>query len=87
MKADAVVLLLYGCRVLRHEEEVAVTKLAESARISGFTVGRVDRAVAPHVRSGYVLKGGRGKGGKYRLTNTGLGYAKRLADDLLETIG
>lgn len=84
--ADAVLLIVYGYRALRNLEDVPVTKLLESLRVSGISVERIDRAVAPHLTAGYLLKAGRAKGGRYRLTNTGMAAATRLAEELTSTM-
>jgi hypothetical protein len=59
-----------------------VTKLTEAMALSGLKVVRVDRAIDPHTTAGLVLKSGRGKGGKYRLSNTGLQRAEQLTVEL-----
>jgi hypothetical protein len=83
--ADAVLLIVYGYRLLRDQDEVLVTKLLESLRVSGMNVDRIDRAVGPHLIAGYLLKTGRAKGGKYRLTNTGREHARRIAERLVDS--
>jgi hypothetical protein len=84
--ADAILLVLYGYRKAGNDgqgvAEVPVTKLKESLDVSGLRIPRIDRAVAPYIRSGYILKAGRAKGGIYRLTNTGYARAEELAHRL-----
>jgi len=77
-EADAILLLLFGYRELLNSDEVIVPRIKESMAQSGLRVDRVDRAIAPHQKAGFVLKGGTGKGGKYRLTNTGDSRAREL---------
>jgi hypothetical protein len=77
-EADAILLLLFGYRDLLNSDEVLVPRIKESMAQSGIRVDRVDRAIAPHQKAGFVLKGGTGKGGKYRLTNTGDARAREL---------
>lgn len=84
--ADAVLLILYGYRQTFQQEDVPVTKIKESLRVSGLRPERVDRTAAPHVRAGLLLKAGRGKGGKYRLTNTGFAQADEMARSLFERL-
>jgi hypothetical protein len=79
--ADAMLLLLWGSRQTG-EEELMVGKLKEALSMSGLKVDRVDRAIAPHLSAGYVLKGGSGKGGRYRLTNPGVQRAKEMIQEL-----
>lgn len=80
--ADAALLILLGFRSLAHQETVLVGRVKEALEESGFRPGRIDRILAPHVRSGLVLKSGQGKGSKYRLSNTGLTSARGLAQSL-----
>jgi hypothetical protein len=81
--ADALLLLVFGHRMVGMDE-VPVTKLKEAMALSGLRVERVDRAIDPHVRAGLLLKAGSGKGGKYRLSNTGLARVQVLQHDLEE---
>jgi len=84
--ADAVLLWLFGFRQAFQLNEVPVTRLIQALEISGLRPARIDRALGPHLREGLVLKGGHGKGGKYRLTNTGLARAEELARVLFEQL-
>ena len=85
--ADAILLVLFGYRKAGNEgqglAEFPVTKLKESLDHSGIKIARIDRAVAPYVKSGYILKTGRGKGGIYRLTVTGHAKAEEMAQRLV----
>jgi hypothetical protein len=80
-EADAVLLLLYGYRKWE-SDEAPVTRLTEAMALSGIRVGRIDKVVAPYLREGLILKAGHGKGGKYRLTNTGQAKAEQLTAEL-----
>jgi hypothetical protein len=84
--ADAILLVLYGYRKAGNQGEgvveVPVTKLKESLDVSGLKISRIDRAAAPYVKTGYILKAGRAKGGVYRLTVTGYARAEELAQRL-----
>jgi hypothetical protein len=82
--ADALLLLLWGYKVSRGLIEVPVTLLKDSLEQSGIRAGRIDRAMAPHLNANLVLKGGHGKGGKYRLTNIGSARAEEIAKKLSE---
>jgi hypothetical protein len=88
--ADAILLVMYGYRKAGNEGaglvEVPVTKLKESLDVSGIRIPRIDRAAAPYLKSGYLLKAGRGKGGVYRLTNTGFAKGEGLAQRLFEQL-
>ncbi|MDQ6735488.1 MAG: hypothetical protein M3Z35_15450 [Nitrospirota bacterium] len=75
-EADAVLLLLLGHKRLRNEEDVPVTVLTEALKQSGCRVKRLDRILTVYAKDHSVVRSGRGKGGKYRLTNLGLKKAE-----------
>jgi hypothetical protein len=77
-EADAVLLLLLGHKRLRHEEDVPVTVLTEALKQSGCRVKRLDRILTVYTKDHSVVRSGRGKGGKYRLTNLGLKKAELM---------
>lgn len=79
-------LILYGFKRIREEDEVPVTSLTIALRQSGFNVGRLDRIAASIVRDGLVIKGGKAKGGKYRLTNLGHQKAETELRQLAELV-
>lgn len=81
-EADAVLLLLFGHKRIREEEEVPVTVLTEALKQSGCPVKRLDRILTIYTKDHSVLRSGRGKGGKYRLTNLGLKKAEALVQEL-----
>lgn len=74
--ADAVLLILYGFRVLQSLQDVPVTKLLAALRQSGISVDRLDRVIGAH--SSLVIKGGSQKGGRYALNNQGVARAESL---------
>jgi len=80
--ADALLLILFGFKKAHGLDEVPVTKLIEAIQVSGIRPGRIDRALAKPLEAGLVLKAGRAKGSKYRLTNTGYSHAEELARTL-----
>lgn len=80
--ADAALLILYGYKQYYQQDEVLVTKLKESLEVSGLRPDRIDRILGVHAKAGLVLKTGRAKGGKYRLTNTGFNRADEMAREL-----
>lgn len=80
--ADAALLALYGYKQIYTRDEVLVTKLKESLEVSGLRPERIDRTLSAHTKAGLVLKTGRSKGSKYRLTNTGFDYADNMAREL-----
>jgi hypothetical protein len=81
--ADAAVLILFGFRELRGEDEVTTQRLMNALGISGFTADRLDRPLAPYVRDGLILQAGTRKGTRYRLTNTGVTKAEELLAPLM----
>lgn len=84
--ADAALLIVYGYRQSSEQDEVLVTKLKESMEVSGLRPARIDRIIAPHIKAGLLMKTGLGKGGKYRLTNTGFAKADEMARALFEKL-
>lgn len=79
----AFLLLLYGYKRLMDLEESPVTLLKEGLEQSGFNVNRIDRIAIPLIREALVLKGGKAKGGRYRLTNLGESRAEAKARTVL----
>lgn len=79
---ESALLLLLGFQELLNKEEVLVGQLKDALQQSGLQPDRIDRIMAPHLRDGLVRKGGRGPGGRYRLSNTGQAEAERLVRDL-----
>jgi hypothetical protein len=84
--AMALLLLLFGYRKTFEQQEVLATRLIESMQVSGLIPGRIDRTLAPFVEAGFVLNSGRGKGSKYRLTNTGFAHADETARELFAKV-
>lgn len=85
--ADAILLIVYGYAQYMGLEEVLVGVIKESLKMSGFgSVERVDRVSAKDVSDGLYIKTGVAKGGKYRLTNTGVTRASELAEQLLSQV-
>lgn len=81
-EADAVLLLLLGHKRLRNEEDVPVTVLTEALKQSGCPAKRLDRILMIYTKDHSVLRSGRGKGGKYRLTNLGLKKVEAISAQL-----
>jgi hypothetical protein len=84
--ADATRLVLYGFRRLLGQEDVLVTRLKASLAQSGVAPERVDRAATPLVEAQEVIKTGAGKGGRYRITNTGIRVANETIRRLLQQV-
>ena len=81
---DAVLLLLYGALRLRGEDEIGATRLMSALLFSGMGVNRIDREAATYLRRRLIVRSGKGKGGRYRLTSTGHMRAVVVAMGLLE---
>ena len=82
-EAQLVLLLLFGYRELRGVNEVAVVTLKHAVKRCLHPVLRLDRVLNLYTRERFVIKIGRGKGGKYRLTPLGIRKASAIADELL----
>lgn len=78
----AVLLVLYGYKVMANTDDVMVTKIRGSLKRSGLPVQNVGRAAAPYIGT-LVLKTGVRIGSRYRLTTRGLTEAKALAEKLI----
>lgn len=84
--ALAMLLIMFGHKKSYGQNEVLATRLVEAMEVSGFKPGRIDRTLAKFIDAGLVLNSGRGKGSKYRLTNTGYAQADELARQLFATV-
>lgn len=81
-EAKLVLLILLGYRELRAVEEVPVLWLKKALERSFRPVLRLDRVLRQYARERFVIKIGRGKGGKYRLTPLGINKATVIAAEL-----
>lgn len=81
--SDSMLLILYGYLNMRQQHEVTVTQLKSALRQSGCMVDRVDRVASKARSSGWINKGGLGKGGRYSLTNAGIDAAKAKVQTML----
>lgn len=84
--SESILLVLLGYCLLRSEDEVGVTKIKTSLAQSGIKAERIDRQTSSDVDNGLLLKMGRAKGSKYRLTNTGRNKAERLMEETLSQV-
>ena len=85
-EADAALLVLLGQREFRKNEAVTGGELMDGLTQSGFTPNRVDRLMEKFVADGLVIRIGRHRSTRYRLTNQGLGRAQAIASDVLHTV-
>ena len=74
----SLLLLLLGFRQLLQKDEVMVTELKAALKQSGCVIDRIDDIAGKSLSSGLINKGGRGKGGRYSLTNAGVRAAQEL---------
>ena len=81
-EAKLILLLLLGYLEIRKVTEVPVVALKHAIKYSLRPVLRLDRIVREYVRDRFLIKIGRGKGGKYRLTSLGISKAQGIAEEL-----
>jgi hypothetical protein len=84
---DAVLLLLYGQKILRSNDSVTGAEVMSGITATGgLAVSRVDRLLEKMARDGDVIVVGEHRSKTYRLTNTGLAKARQVAADLLAIV-
>jgi hypothetical protein len=84
---DAVLLILYGQKVLRDNDAITGGEVMEGLTATGGTsVGRVDRLLEKLGRDGDAIVIGERRGKRYRLTNAGITKARQLASDLIAIV-
>jgi hypothetical protein len=85
---DAILLMLYGQKIIRNNEAVTGSELLSGlGATGGFAVGRIDRFLDKLALDGDVTTFGERRGKKYRLTNTGTAKARAIAVDLIAKVG
>ena len=78
---NSLILILYGYRALRDQNEVTGADLLQGAKQSGLPVtSRVDRALEGCEE--YVIKGGANRWSRYMLTNPGVAFAEALMNEM-----
>lgn len=85
-EADRVLILLLGFRFLRREKEVAVLRVNQSVKQSGGSPARLDRVLGSYARRNLVLKSGKGKGGYYQLTTSGIQHATEKVMEIVKLL-
>lgn len=84
---DALLLLLYGQKILRQNEAVSGAEIVDGLKTTGgLGGGRTDRLLDKAARDGDVIAIGQRRAKRYRLTNTGLAKARQLAADLIAKV-
>lgn len=81
-EGKAALLALYGALRLKQEDELRSTRLIAALEDSGMNPERLDRAAAREIRERWITRHGKGKGGRYRLTTTGIAKAEELGAEL-----
>ena len=83
---DAVLLILFGQKVMRDNDSVTGSEVMDGLEISGLKVPRADRILAKLSDGGDAIAVGLGRAKRYRMTNTGMTKARALAAELLATV-
>ncbi len=83
---DAILLILYGQRVLRNNEAITGFEVARGLEESGQPIARPDRILERLASEGNVIATGQKRGKKYRINNQGIRNARGLAADLIQTV-
>jgi len=76
-EADTLLLLLYGYKRLRSEQNILATRLVRAANHSGLKLTYLNRVQAQLTQ--YVMRGGQRKGATYALNNQGVLKAEEIA--------
>lgn len=83
---DAVLLILYGHKMLRDTEAVGGFEVIGGLTATGQRVERADRVLDRAARNGFVIIIGERRSRRYRLTNVGLSKAREVAAELIATV-
>ena len=84
---DAIILILYGHKILRQSDEVTGGEIMDGLTTTGgFSISRVDRMLESLGRDGSVIVIGERRAKRYRLTNTGINVARTVAQQVLSTV-
>jgi hypothetical protein len=84
---DAILLLLYGQKILRQNDAVTGGEIVQGVDTTGgLAIGRVDRVLDKLSANGDVIIIGERRSRRYRLTNAGVAKARQVATDLLAIV-
>ena len=84
---SALLLLLYGQKVLRKNDAVSGAEVLDGVKATGgLAVTRVDKLLEKASTAGDVIVMGERRAKRYRLTNAGLAKARSVADGLASLI-
>lgn len=82
-ETDAVLLVLYGQRHYRNNENATGSEIVDGMEQSGYRTPRIDRILASLADEGAVIITGSHRGKKYRLTNQGHVRAEGIVRETL----
>jgi len=79
--ADALILLLYGYRILANSQDVNAGALMQAARQSGLQLTRIDQTISFY--QNLITEGGLRRGKRYGLNNQGMSHAELVIAGML----
>jgi hypothetical protein len=82
-ETDAVLLVLYGQRFYRENENTTGSEILDGMSESGYRKPRIDRILKGLADEGEVIITGAHRGKRYRLTNKGHAHAETIVRDTL----
>jgi hypothetical protein len=82
-ESDAVLLILYGQRHYRENENPTGSQVMDGMEQSGYRTPRIDRILGSLAADGAVIITGAHRGKRYRLTNQGFTRAEGIARETL----
>lgn len=83
---DAILMVVLGQRHYRKNEAVTGSEIMDGLQLSGYTIERIDRQMDKFVSDGLVIRIGKARATRYRLTNQGLLKAQTIAKDVIATV-
>lgn len=83
---EAILMMILAQRHYRKNESVTGSEIMDGLQQSGYTVDRIDRQMDKFVGDGLVIRIGKARGTRYRLTNQGLQKAQTIAKDVIATV-
>lgn len=83
---EAVLLIVYGQKVLRANDSVTGSEVMSGLVMSGVRVPRADKLLMKAGELGDLIVVGIGRAKRYRLTNVGITKARQIASDLLAVV-
>jgi hypothetical protein len=82
-ESDAILLVLYGQRHYRKNENPTGSEIVDGMEQSGYRMVRIDKILKSLADEGAVIITGTHRGKRYRLTNAGLKRAEAVVRDAL----